>query len=161
LLQDYLQRSKPVVGIYQASITVALQLLVPGTPFGILTTGKQYEGLLRESVRKFLGASGDNPALERLGGVAATEISVNELGDAEVVRKKAMKATREVLAQNDNITVILLGGVLLLDIEEHVKEACIEILGVEKGKKIRIIDQLLAGMVTLEGLVRMQRASDY
>jgi Asp/Glu/hydantoin racemase len=161
LLQAYLERTKPVVGIYQASLTVALQLLSPGSKFAILTTGKQYEGLLKESVRKFLGASGDNPTMERLGEVAATEIKVEELSNAEVVRKKVTQATRKVLTEDDDIGVILLGGVLLLDVEEYVREICVEILGKDRGQKIRIVDQLLAGVVTLDGLIRIQRASEY
>ena len=160
LLSEYLDHTKPVVGIFQASLTVALQMLAPGAKFGILTTGKQYEGILTESVRRFLGAASDSSTVERLGGVAATEIKFEELGDATVVEEKVKKATRQVL-QDSSINVICLGGVLLLGVEKWVREASIEILGEEKGKRVRVVDQLLAGMVTVDGLVRISQASEY
>ncbi|KAK9242007.1 hypothetical protein V1506DRAFT_509858 [Lipomyces tetrasporus] len=53
LLQSFLG-SKPVTGIFEASVSTALRLLAPGYQFGILTTGKPYEAMLAEGIKRLL-----------------------------------------------------------------------------------------------------------
>jgi Asp/Glu/hydantoin racemase len=48
---------KPVIGIFDASITACNDVLAPGTQFGILTTGKAWEESLTAAVRRLLGVS--------------------------------------------------------------------------------------------------------
>jgi Asp/Glu/hydantoin racemase len=155
LLRSYVGR-KPVAGIFQASLSVALHLVLPGTRFGIVTTGKQYEAMLADGVAAFLG--GDGAAV--FGGAVASGVSADEVGNEAVVRSKVAAATRR-LVEGGQVSVVCLGGAILVNCERWVREACVDVLGEENGMNVRIVDQMLAGVTTLDGLARMAIAFDY
>lgn len=156
-LQSHVGR-KPVVGIFQASITMALQLVRPNSKFAIITTGQQYEAMLSAGVRKFLGIADGIPDPDVFGGVAATGITAGEARESASLKIK--EATRRLL-RTGNISVLCIGGAILIGLEQPVREACIEVLGEEKGKRVRLVDQLFAGMTTLDGLARIEACFDY
>ncbi|KAM0654964.1 hypothetical protein ACHAO3_000320 [Verticillium nonalfalfae] len=156
LLQSYVG-SKPVVGIFDASILAALQLVGPSTRFGIVTTGVAYEELLSEGVRHLLQR--DEEVLAKFGGVAASGVGLMDLqpGSEAGAREKIMGATCRLLTTKegeDNIEVVSMGGVILTGMERWVHEASELALGVEAGRRIKVIDQLLAGMLTLDALLQ-------
>lgn len=131
---------KPVIGIFEASVTHALLL---GARFGIVTTGKAWEALLTEAVDKFLGA----PNSAKFAGVVSTGLGVLELHDAdpkEVARKIGEGA--RLLADN-GADVICLGCAGMSGMEEAVK------MGVE-GRNIQVVDGVQAGVELLAGLAR-------
>ena len=146
-----------MIGIFDASVTTALHLIAPGSKFAILTTGSLYETLLTDGVRRILGSIGKPAQTSSIfGGVAATGINVDEL-DLEprtTVKSKMMDATRRLVKAGD-VSVLCIGGVILAGMENWVREACILELGLERGQNIRVVDQMLAGVMTLEGLVRI------
>ncbi|KAF2806480.1 uncharacterized protein BDZ99DRAFT_95938 [Mytilinidion resinicola] len=76
---------KPVTGIFEASVATALQLIAPDERFGIVSTGKVWEGILSEAVADFLGAA----SAARFAGVETTGLTATGLHDApaEEVRR--------------------------------------------------------------------------
>ncbi|CRK41717.1 hypothetical protein BN1723_018884, partial [Verticillium longisporum] len=165
LLQSYVG-SKPVVGIFDASILAALQLVGPSTRFGIVTTGVAYETLLSEGVRHLLRR--DKEVLAKFGGVAASGVALVDLqpGSEAGAREKIMDATCRLLTTKegeDNIEVVSMGGVILSGMERWVHEGSELALGVEAGRRIKVIDQLLAGLLTLDALLQGKsiRSVDY
>ncbi|PNH41738.1 hypothetical protein VD0004_g5437 [Verticillium dahliae] len=161
LLQSYVG-SKPVVGIFDASILAALQLVGPSTRFGIVTTGVAYEELLYEGVKHLLRR--DKEVFAKFGGVAASGVGLMDLqpGSEAGAREKIMEATCRLLATKegeDNIEVVSMGGVILSGMERWVHEGSELALGVEAGRRIKVIDQLLAGLLTLDALLQGQTGS--
>jgi Asp/Glu/hydantoin racemase len=162
LLQSYVG-SKPVVGIFDASIVAALQFVAPsfpspsGSKFGIITTGVAYEGLLSQGVKQLLGSSAEQ--LSKFSGVSASGIGLGDLhaDSHSAAREKVMKATARLIQAGDgDVDVVCMGGVILAGMEGWVHEACELELGVEKGQKVKVLDQLLAGMLTLDALLRQK-----
>jgi Asp/Glu/hydantoin racemase len=159
LLQSSLA-PKPVVGIFEASITMALHTTIPDTQFVIMTTGKPFEKMLTDGVRRFLGATGTalNPSM--FGGVIATEILYGESNNEDMVKAKFLIASKQLLGHGD-ISVVCLGGAILVGMNDYVRDAWAEVFGKEAAKRLRVIDQLHAGLATLDGLVRMDSAAKY
>jgi Asp/Glu/hydantoin racemase len=151
---------KPVVGIFQATLTVSLQMITPGSKFGIITTGVQYEAMLTNGVRKFLGAPDGSPDPTVFGGVVATAIAATELDNKDLLKQKVLVATHRLMKRGD-VSVICLGGAILVGLENWVRQGCIEVLGEEKGKNIRLVDQMLAGITTVASLARIGAVSAY
>ncbi|KAF1995247.1 hypothetical protein P154DRAFT_445919 [Amniculicola lignicola CBS 123094] len=157
LLQSYVG-SKPVVGIFDATVVAALQLSNAGSTFGIITTGVAYEALLSGGVVKLL--RGNEALLAKFSGVAASGIGMEDLlpGWEDVAKEKIMEATTRLLRSADKVDVLLMGGVILTGMERWVHEACALELGSVEGGKVKVVDQLLAGMVMLDGLLQHKTA---
>jgi Asp/Glu/hydantoin racemase len=163
LLQTYVG-DKPVVCIFDASITAALALVSPGSKFGILTTGEPFETLLADGVKNFLHSQTREIAdLEaHFGGVVASGIGPGDLGADNAVEAKAkiLAATRRLVHARD-VDVLCMGGVILAGMESWVHEACETELGCEKGRQVRVIDQLHAGIWSLDARLRHRQWKDY
>jgi len=157
----------PVVGIFESSISAALALLSPPSPlkagaaesydkFGIVSTGKYWEKALTEGVLNYMGVE-DVKDCKRFKGVETTGLSAEELHTAppEEVRARMTKATRRLVKDGD-VSVICLGCAGMAGMDEMVEAACIEELGAEKAKSVRIVDGVKAAVGMLEGLVRAQ-----
>ncbi|QDS72214.1 hypothetical protein FKW77_005372 [Venturia effusa] len=159
LLQSYVA-DKPVVGIFDASISAALTLVSTQTKFGILTTGQPFETLLTEGVKHLLQSEGGTRADDwrHFGGVAASGVSLDDTRFE--AKAKVMEATYK-LVQNGTINVICIGGVILSGMEGWVHEACEAALGPEKGRQVKVIDQLLAGIWTLDAKLRHRQVKSY
>jgi Asp/Glu/hydantoin racemase len=157
LLQSYVG-SKPVVGIFDASIIAALQLSNAGSSFGIITTGVPYGALLLEGVVNFL--RGDEKLLAKFSGVAASGIGIEDLLPEweDIAKQKIIAATRRLLRTTDNTDVLAMGGVILTGMEGWVHKACELELDLENGNKVKVVDQLLAGMVMLEDFLQHKTA---
>ena len=69
--------SMPVVGIFEASVQYALDVLQPSKRFAILTTGKAYEEQLSSGVARILDSE-DVPRF-RFAGVVATGVGWSDL----------------------------------------------------------------------------------
>lgn len=160
--------SKPVVCIFHASIYAALQLAGPNpaAQFGIITTATIYETLLTSAVKMILRSN--KQALARFAGVAASgvglaEVQVDEVTDlkqqAETARSKVKTATKKLLRSQKGGQVLCMGGVVLAGMEHWVHEACEE----EGRPGILVVDQLAAGMLTLDALLgeKLLRTVDY
>lgn len=145
---------KPVVGIFEASITVCLHMLSASQTFGIVSTGAIWETLLTDGVSKVLGVPNGG---ERFAGVATTGLSAIELHEtSDVTVQGLMKgAIKTLLQKRDDIRAICLGCAAMVDLQVAVREGCIEYLGEEKGSQIRIIDGVAAATALLVGLVRL------
>jgi Asp/Glu/hydantoin racemase len=162
LLQSYVG-TKPVVGIFDASILAGLQLVTPASKFGIVTTGATFEPLLADGVKLVLGHS---EQLSRFSGVVASGVGIDDLhaGSQNLTREKIINATRRLLRASDlEVDVVILGGVILCGMEAWAREACELELGQEKGQKVKIVDQMLAGMLTLDAILDQEklRSVDY
>ncbi|KAF2851367.1 hydantoin racemase-like protein [Plenodomus tracheiphilus IPT5] len=144
---------KPVTGIFEASVSTSLQLIHPNEKFGIISTGKVWESILTEATIAFLGTGSE--ASKRFAGAETTGLNATDLHDApaEEVRKKMKDAVKRLL-QKGSVGAICLGCAGMAGMDEMVREACIEQLGSEEGKRVRIVDGVMAGVAWLEGAIR-------
>ncbi len=134
---------KPVIGIFEASIMHALAL---GQPFGVVTTGKYWEGALTEGVKRIFG-SGD------LGGafvgVESTGMTALELHDRppDVVAAGISAAASRIVGRGAR--TIIMGCAGMSGMEKAVRKGCGE-------ERVRVVDAVRSGDAILEGLVRGQ-----
>jgi len=148
--QDEISRSrKPVVGIFEASVTTSLQLIQPHEKFGIVSTGRVWERSLTDAVNDFLGSNA------RFAGVETTGLNATELHDTsqQEVKARMKDATRRLLRKG-NVGAVCLGCAGMSGMEEWVREAAVEELGEEGGRKVRVVDGVQAGVASLEGVLR-------
>ena len=79
-MQDLVQsESKPVLGIFEASVATSLELIGRGESYGIVSTGEVWEKALREGTAS-LPIDG---AIEHLAGVETTGQSSPSRPDSE------------------------------------------------------------------------------
>jgi len=130
--------SKPVVGIFQASIFWALSL---GGRFGIVTTNQRWDYILSKSVHDLIGP---NPSFARVlcTGFSAAEVH----GDAHRNQvQRAMGEAAQRLVREDHCDVIILGCAGMSGLEQAIRDAV--------GNKVTIIDAVVAGVHMLSGLI--------
>ncbi len=148
---------KYVNGIFEASVTTSLSLLSEEQSFGIVSTGKVWEKALTQAVHDFVG-TGERGSDKYVGcettGLNATEL--HDLPPAEV-RAKMTAATQRLLhrGQQDGmkpVQAICLGCAGMVGLDEAVRQACVEVLGEERGRRISIVDGVKAGVGSLVGL---------
>lgn len=146
---------KPVIGIFESSITTALHLLRRGDErFGILSTGSVWETLLSNGVNETFGVDGQS-SIARFTGIETTGLNATDLHDspAQEVRQRMIDATKRLL--NKGVMVICLGCAGMAGMDRIVRDACVQELGEEQGLNVRIVDGVKSGLVTLEGLVKL------
>lgn len=150
----YGQHSMPVLGIFEASISLAISVLGPTQRFGIVSTGKAWEASLTRGVEDFLGAA-RGAAGARFKGVETTGLTATELHTMgrDEVEARMKEATKRLVAGGD-VGAVCLGCAGMTGMDVMVREACVEVLGDEEGSRVRIIDGVKAGMALLEGLTR-------
>ncbi|ETN38583.1 uncharacterized protein HMPREF1541_06620 [Cyphellophora europaea CBS 101466] len=143
---------KYVTGIFEASVLACLSLLPEHERFGIVSTGKVWETALTDAVQAFLHGG---EAATRYAGTETTGLNATELHDlpAEEVKQKMKEATKRLL-QRGNVGAICLGCAGMVGLDEAVREACVEELGDEKGKRVHIVDGVKAGVGQLVGNAR-------
>lgn len=141
---------KSVTGIFEASVTTALQLIRPDEKFGIVSTGKVWESLLSEAVTALLGHDGSS----RFAGVETTGLNATELHDApqEEVKRRIKEATKRLLGKGD-VRAVCLGCAGMSGMDEWVREAAREQLGGQE--KVWVVDGVMAGVAWLQGATRM------
>lgn len=134
--------SKPVLGIFEASIMHALAL---GRPFGIVTTGKYWEVALTEGVKRIFGS-----APSAFVGVETTGMTALELHDLppEGVAERIAAAASRIVARGAR--TIIMGCAGMSGMEDAVRAGC-------GGELVQIVDAVRSGVMTLEGLVRAQK----
>lgn len=145
---------KYVSGIFEASVTTSLSLIPDNQTFGIVSTGKVWEDALTRGVHEFLGT------LERGStkyvGCETTGLNATELHDLppEEVQAKMAAATKRLLQRGDEgkVQAICLGCAGMVGLDEAVRQACIDLLGKEKGELVNIVDGVKAGVGCLFGL---------
>ncbi|KAI0364240.1 hypothetical protein BV20DRAFT_872337 [Pilatotrama ljubarskyi] len=135
--------SKPVLGIFEASIMQALAL---GQPFGIVTTGQYWEAALTAGVKRIFGSEDMGGAFV---GVQSTGMSARELHDIQpdVVAERISAATSHIVAKGAR--TIIMGCAGMSGMEEAVHNG-------SKGVPIRVVDAVRSGVTVLEGLVKAQ-----
>ena len=151
---------KPVVGIFQASVTTSLQVISRDQTFGIISTGDVWERLLTNAVHEFIGTPAENrDDLNRFAGVETTGLNATDLHDAPAaeVHRRIKEATKRLLDRNHrgDVRAICLGCAGMVGMEKIVREACIEKLGDANGDVVfKVVDGVKAGVGVLQGLVR-------
>ncbi|KAK1916837.1 hypothetical protein CFE70_002829 [Pyrenophora teres f. teres 0-1] len=144
---------KPVTGIFEASVGTALQVMHPDEKFGIVSTGKVWETILTDATTAFLGTGFE--ASKRFAGVETTGLNATDLHDApaEEVRKRMKDAVKRLL-NKEKVGAICLGCAGMAGMDEMVREACVEELGLVQGSRVKIVDGVMAGVAWLEGAIR-------
>ena len=142
----------PVIGIFEASIATALQLLSPNYScqerFGIVSTGKVWERLLGGAVLEMLGSGkGEMGKNERFAGVETTGLNATELHSTpqEEVKRRIKEAARR-LMERGNIKVVILGCAGMAGMDEWVRE--------EASEDVKIVDGVKAGVGNLLALIK-------
>ena len=162
---------KPVVGIFEASVSLSLNIVnssglnfgvgsekecVP-SKFGIVTTGKAWIPLLRMGVGAYLGAgdSEHEPQSKAFKGVESTGLNADELHTApeEEVRHRMIDATRRQLKDKD-VCVVILGCAGMAGMDKIVREAAVEELGKADGERVVIVDGVKAAIAMADGMLR-------
>lgn len=152
---------KLVTGIFEASVGTSLQAIRPDQTFGIVSTGEQWEDLLTTAVRDLLGFK-PSETCSRFAGVETTSLSAVRLHTtaADEVDRLMKEAVKRLLTTSKKgegeVGAICLGCAGMAGMDRTVREACIEQLGEAKGKNIRIIDGVVAGVAWLEGSLRSE-----
>ncbi|KIJ21941.1 hypothetical protein PAXINDRAFT_65065 [Paxillus involutus ATCC 200175] len=72
------ETGKPVVGIFEASVTTCLHLIDASQKFGIVSTGNNWEILLTEGVGDILGTPHSEGG-KRFAGVGTTGLTASDL----------------------------------------------------------------------------------
>lgn len=174
---------KYVTGIFEASVLSSLAVIDDAEEdgFGIVSTGKVWEEALQSAVERFLGEAGSNSSKKsRFYGCETTGLNASELHDlpAEEVRGKMMEATKRVLRRGQfqhageettsttgsgsgsgsgsrsRVKAVCLGCAGMVGLEDAVRQACVEELGLEAGKEVCIVDGVKAGVALLCSLAR-------
>lgn len=162
---------KPVVGIFEASISLSLNIVnscglvfgagskmesVP-SKFGIVTTGMAWIPLLTMGVNAYLGAgySEDKSMSATFKGVESTGLNADELHTApeDEVRQRMVDATTRQVKDKD-VCVVILGCAGMAGMDKIVREACIKELGEEDGNKVVIVDGVKAAIAMTDGQLR-------
>jgi Asp/Glu/hydantoin racemase len=65
-----------------------------------------------------------------------------------------MKDAVKRLLKKGSVGAICLGCAGMAGMDEMVREACVEELGDVEGKRVRVVDGVMAGVAWLEGAVR-------
>ncbi|KAI9669973.1 MAG: hypothetical protein M1831_007009 [Alyxoria varia] len=138
---------KEVNGIFQASVTKSLDVLGSKHTFGVVTTSKAWERDLTDAVLKM----SDVIPQDRFAGVKSTGLTAGELHELPVdeVASKMKDATKALLKSGD-MRAVCLGCAGMIGMDAVVGEACIEALGHDDGKKVEIVDGVLAAVRIME-----------
>lgn len=155
ILREKDQHQKLVAGIFEASIASCLQLLTqPGEKFGIVSTGKQWEGILDDAMAELFGVS-DVGRCVRYAGTETTGLNADELHSTPRAEVDArMKAAVQGLLGKGDVGAVCLGCAGMVGLERVVREGCVEALGEDRGRAVRIVDGVVAGVCFLEGALR-------
>jgi len=139
-----------VTGIFEASVAVCLQSINADEKFGIVSTGKQWEGILGNAVADLLGSNSSS----RYAGTETTGLNADELHSTskDEVDKRMKDATKRLLVRNARAICLGCAGMAGMDVT--VREACIEQLGNVEGNRIKIVDGVVSGVTYLEGALR-------
>lgn len=161
-----------VTGIFEASVSMSLSLIShfdvtfpsssvddatqqaePGkaiapTSFGIITTGSIWKDELSNAVKAMLLKTTNNE-LSVFAGVQTTGLSAIELHTtpAEEVERRIIAATERLIEEsNGTVGAICLGCAGMSGLDAIVRRGCINALGEVKGKKVFIVDGVIAGV---------------
>ena len=139
-----------VAGIFEASVATCLQSVDISESFGIVSTGEQWQGILNDAVAGILGSTNST----RYAGTETTALNAVELHTTsrEEVDRRMKDATKRLLSRKAR--AICLGCAGMAGMDRTVREACIEFLGEEDGRKIMIVDGAISGLNYLQGMVR-------
>ena len=142
--------------------------LLAGSPseerFGIVSTGRIWEDALTTAVEDFLGTvSHTRDGGGKLVAVETTGLSAVELHQlpGEEVRSKMIDATKKLArwgcqekAYKRRLSVVCLGCAGMVGLESAVRQGCVEVMGEEEGKRVRIVDGVKAGVGMLVAMAR-------
>ena len=115
-----------------------------------MSTGKQWEDILSDAMTELLGFEGSS----RYVGTETTGLNADELHTTpkDEVDRRMKEATKRLLS--NKAQAICLGCAGMAGMDRTVREACIEQLGDREGRKIKIIDGVVSGVIFLEGALR-------
>ncbi|KAK0894282.1 Protein dcg1 [Friedmanniomyces endolithicus] len=138
---------KPVTGIFEASIAACLQSIDTQDKFGIVSTGSQWEAILGNAVAALLGPAQSS----RYAGTETTGLNADELHSTpkREVDLRIKFATKALLEKGARAVCLGCAGM-----DRTVREACVEVLGEERGRRIKIVDGVVSGVAFLEGVLR-------
>jgi Asp/Glu/hydantoin racemase len=148
---------KYVNGIFEASVTTSLSLISEEQSFGIVSTGRVWEHALTHAVHDFVGTG--EIGSDKYAGCETTGLNATELHELppDDVRAKMTAAAKRLLhrgghGNKGDVQAICLGCAGMVGLEEAVRQACVEVLGDERGGQVSIVDGVKAGVGSLVGI---------
>jgi Asp/Glu/hydantoin racemase len=165
-------RRKYVTGIFEASIATSLTLVSAfqlldtdslnkaqaKVSFGIVTTGTVWKPELTKAVNKMLvDKEEDDSDSTRFAGVETTGLTAGQLHETppEEVRRKMSDATERLLRQSTKpVNAVCLGCAGMVGMEEAVRDGCIKAYGEIQGRKVHIVDGVVAGVGILVNMCK-------
>ncbi|KAK4151870.1 hypothetical protein C8A00DRAFT_16774 [Chaetomidium leptoderma] len=146
-------------GIFEASALTCLSLLRTNKKWGIVTTGRFWDGHLTLGVNLFLG-TGSRDVNTKFAGVETTGLIAGDFHggvEPEVVRQKLREATARLLEKGD-VECVVMGCAGMAGLEEIIRSVAVERYGSTLGNQLLVIDGVTAGIGLLEQMVRNKRA---
>jgi Asp/Glu/hydantoin racemase len=156
-------RKKYVTGIFEASVLTSFSLVSSfhlmgdanfhkaqaKDTFGIVTTGSIWRDELTRAVTDMIVNSGDSGGFTaRFAGVETTGLTAGELHTtpAEEVRRRISDATERLIKSTSHpVSAICMGCAGMAGMEEAVRDGCIRAYGERQGRRVRIVDGVVAG----------------
>jgi Asp/Glu/hydantoin racemase len=156
-------RKKYVTGIFEASVLTSFSLVSSfhlmgdanfhkaqaKDTFGIVTTGSIWRDELTRAVTDMIVNSGDSGgSTARFAGVETTGLTAGELHTtpAEEVRRRISDATERLIKSTSHpVSAICMGCAGMAGMEEAVRDGCIRAYGERQGRRVRIVDGVVAG----------------
>ena len=143
-----------MLGIFEASVAAAISLLGNNERFGIVSTGQVWQRILGRALRgEVLGV---DKADEVFGGTETLGLDAGDLhgdGDERIVKKKVQDAVGRLFEEeaecNWKLGVVVLGCAGMAGMEEWIREEV-----KKRGREVRVVDGVKAGVGILQGLAR-------
>lgn len=136
------------MGIFEASVHRAVQLLQPGQKFGIVSTGDIWQQILSNEIQN--RRLGPVDATQVFVGVETCGLNAGELhGHKELERRIKFAAGRLVWKSDGKLGVVILGCAGMVGMEGWVREIV--------GDKVKVVDGVKAGVALLQGLLKAMR----
>lgn len=156
-------RKKYVTGIFEASVLTSLSLVSSfhlmgdanlhkaqsRDTFGIVTTGSNWRDELTRAVAEMIvNSGGGGGSTARFAGVETTGLTASELhtAPAEEVSRRISDATERLIKSTSHpVSAICMGCAGMAGMEEAVRDGCIRAYGERQGRRVRIVDGVVAG----------------
>ena len=122
--------------------------------WGIVTTGKFWEDHLIAGIKSFLGQDKGSPN-SKFAGVFSTGLTAGDFHEVaeEEVTARLRDATRRLL-QTGDVKCVVMGCAGMAGLEGIIRSTATDILGVEAGEKLYVVDGVKAGVLQLDQTVR-------
>ncbi|EAL90670.1 aspartate/glutamate racemase family protein [Aspergillus fumigatus Af293] len=139
-------RKKYVTGIFEASVLTSLSLV---SSFHLMGDANLHKAQSRDTFGiMIVNSGGGGGSTARFAGVETTGLTASELhtAPAEEVSRRISDATERLIKSTSHpVSAICMGCAGMAGMEEAVRDGCIRAYGERQGRRVRIVDGVVAG----------------